>query len=193
MAYTVGIDQATQCGYALLDERGQRLTSGTWDLSIGKGEGAGYRFVRFVGYLRGLLDNFALGPENGLIFFEQPINYGQSGARGRDPVGPALVGHLQYQAELRGIPYSPIAIASAKATASSGRASKAEMVEAANRRWGLKLPIAYPPPGALDSKGKPKLPTFPGGSDNEADALWIAETGRARIYGPPAHQPVALL
>ena len=68
----------------------------------------------------------------------------------------------------------------------SGRAEKAAVVQAANTRWGLALPINYHL-GEVHLKGRkigqPMETTFPGFSDNVADALWIADTARSEITG----------
>lgn len=178
MKYVVGIDQATHCGYAVLDIGGQRLASGVWDVSPRPGEGAGFRFVRFVGLFRQLLDSFGIKHDTGLVFYEQPISYGHEGNRSPNDVGAALVSHIQYQCEMRGLPYSPVAAATAKKAAGSGRNGKLDMVREANSRWGLSLRSE---PRSPDPKtGKPRW-AFPGGSDNEADALWIAEAGRVAV------------
>lgn len=172
----IGIDQATACGYAVLNADGGRIVSGVWDLSPRRGEGDGFRYVRFVGLFRKLLESVGAEEGNAVVAYERPVAFGHSQARSVDQVGPALVGHILYQTEVRKIPYTAIAIATAKAAAGSGKFSKLQMIDAANQKWRLKL--GYVVSHAFDKNGRPKPPKFPGGSDNEADALWIAEAAR---------------
>lgn len=180
LEYVVGLDQATKCGYAVLDASGARIVSGVWDLSPRTGEGAGFRFVRFVGYLRQLLDKLGINGQNGLIFYEQSF----AGPNNASEIAGGLISHIEYQGEIRGIPYSAIHYGTVKKIATgNGHAGKLRMVTAANQQFGLNLPYTVPPAVALSKDGKPKLPSFPGGSDNEADALWIAWAGLQQVNG----------
>lgn len=175
-SYFVGIDQATRCGYAVLDAQGDRLASGTWDLGVRPGEGAGFRYVRFVGYFRQLLDSFGLDGKNTVVAYEQavPMRGGNS-----SEIGGALIGHLQYQCEVRKVPYEGIHYATVKRLAIGGRARKTDMIDAANSRWGLDLEWRET---GEDPNGRPRF-VFPGGSDNIADALFIADACRRRLSG----------
>lgn len=176
MRYAVGIDQATHCGWAVLDETGTRVASGVWDLSIRKGEGAGMRFVRFTGHLLTLCRSLFLDADNCLVFYEESF----AGANNASEIAGGLIGVIQLQCETKRIPYAAIHYGTVKKWATgTGRASKLRMVQAANSHWHLNLPYVEPPLGAMTGGKKPKLkePTFPGGSDNEADALWIAWAG----------------
>lgn len=184
MRYAIGLDQATLCGYAVLDEAGGRVASGVWNLAPREGQGAGFRFVRFVGLFRKLREDHGLTGQNAIVMYEQSFS-GQRGGDGAMHVSGAeinggLVAHIQYQCEVAGIPYWPIHYATVKKFATgSGSAAKLRMVQAANSQWHLDLPFTVPELGAMTrgKNPKPKLPTFPGGSDNEADALWIAYAG----------------
>ena len=175
--FFIGLDQATKCGYAVLDDAGNRVCSGVWDLTIRPGEGAGFRYVRFVGYLRQLWSSLDLNGKNAVLAFEKsvPIAGGNS-----SEVGGALIGHIQYQAEVKGIPYQAIHYATVKRMAVTGRASKLEMVQAANARWGLAFVVR---PTRINPKTKRQEYAFDGGCDNEADALWIADACRRGITG----------
>lgn len=179
--FIVGIDQAAACGYAVLDADGGRIVSGCWDLSLRRGEGDGFRYVRFVGLFRKLLESVGADADNAIVAYEKPIQYGQGQAHAPNDTGPALVAVIQYQCEVRGrIPYVSIAPSTAKAAAGSGRFSKTQMIDAANQRWHLKL--GYVLSHAFDKNGRPKPPKFPGGADNECDALWIAEAARRQAF-----------
>lgn len=177
--FIIGIDPATACGWAVLDEKGNRRASGVWDLSVRPGEGAGFRFVRYVGYLRQCFA--AYGPlRDALLFYEAPAVHRVTMSRGADLVSGGLIAHTTYQCEAKGIPYKDLAIATIKKHATgTGIASKRMMVAAANERWGLELRMSSRP---NPKKEGDQLWSFPGGGDNEADALWIADTGRMLYY-----------
>lgn len=149
----IGLDLATKAGWAVLDASGKRIDSGVWDCSILKGEGYGMRYLRLKLYLKALLREH-LDP---VVFYEQSVN--QAGpASGK--VQDGLLGVALCLLESVGVSqYAPIHYATAKKHATgNGAASKGDMIEAAAVRW------AYCPK-----------------DDNEADALWIADCGRATL------------
>lgn len=171
----VGIDPGTKCGWAVLDtSTGARLGSGVWDISNRPGEGAGFREVRFVSSLRRLLDAY---PE-AVVMYEAPVSIGTFAGGSAAELSGALRGLLRYHCETRRPPvaYSTVNISAVKRIATgSGNAKKGRMVLAANARWGMELRIEE---GPINKKSGKPTERYPGGSDNEADALWVAETGR---------------
>jgi len=145
MKTSIGIDPGTRCGWAVLDEGGQRVASGTWDCSVRRGEGAGFRFVRFERVLRELLDAY---PGSTLGYEEVRRHAGVDAAH----VYGGIRAHLQRLCEERGVPYCPIPVGTVKKLATGkGNADKDAMVAAAASQWGVQVE-----------------------DDNEADALWIA-------------------
>lgn len=187
MAVYVGLDPATISGWGVLNEHGDRLASGVWDCSNRPGDGAGMRLVRFNGSLRRLLEAF---PEDPRVFYERGVYrdfnvLGPDGrprkvanAASRDLAGE-LIGQILYICEVKRVPYARVDPMTVKKAAGSGRLKKEQMVIEANSRWPeLGIQIRYPAPTA-----KNQLPAFPGGRDNEADALWVAEAGRMGIIG----------
>ena len=56
----IGIDPGSSCGWAVLDEDGKRVASGTWDLKPKRHQGAGMRYVRCARMLRELLEAYPL-------------------------------------------------------------------------------------------------------------------------------------
>ena len=147
MTYYIGIDPATKCGYAVLDEDGKRLASGTWGLERRKGDGAGMLYVRFERLFRELL----LAYRGAVVAYEQQANRFAGSAH----VGLGIIAHLQRICEEEQVPYTGVTFSTVKKHATGkGNADKAAMIQHAERRWGLTH------------------------DDNEADALWIADTAR---------------
>lgn len=155
----LGIDIGLRFGWAVLDGSGVRIDSGCWDLRGTKHEGGGIRLLRLKVNLERLLQS-------------QDITLcGYELVQGRSMKDGIEVGHIY--GELRGVlksvmeeksvPYGPVSISSAKRTAFSGTAKKADMIREADLRWDCS-------PGP-----------------DEADALWVAETIRQQfsITGVP--------
>ena len=171
----IGIDTGTQCGYAVVDAHGVRLDSGIWHFGLKPDERDGQRLARFIHASRALIasqqehDRCCVGYEKAYPI--TPVTAALAGA---------FEGCLQVVCEQLRVPIRPIAPMSIKKHALSGRATKAQMVEAANRRWNREIRIDYRE-GQFDKLMQPKPPTFPGGGDNEADALWTADALRAGI------------
>jgi len=150
----LGIDPGTYCGFALLDE-GERIASGTWDLSIGRHESAGMRFVKLEHQLREILEN---GVD--LIAFEEVVRH--AGTQAAHIYG-GIVAVIKLTAEKKGVPYVGIPVGTVKKRATGkGNADKVAMVNAA-KRWFGSAP----------------------NDNNEADALWIALVATEQFQDAP--------
>jgi Holliday junction resolvasome RuvABC endonuclease subunit len=167
MTTYIGIDPAIHTGWAVLNDDGKRLASGVWDLSSRKSDGGGMVFVRFRRLFRELLNEpFYDGPMVGnklvtnrfpgqQVAFEQYVNHFPGAAQ----PSAGFQAQIQEECELRGIPYAGVSPGAIKRTATGrGNASKGMMQAAANHQW---FPAESAP-----------VP------EDEADALWIAETLR---------------
>lgn len=146
----LGIDPALSCGWGLV-EGGQRVASGTWDLSVrARWEGAGVGWLRLRSSLTAMLEQHPIVA----VGYEEVRRH--MGADAAHCYG-AIVGVIQMVCDRKGIPYTSIPVGTVKKTAcDKGNASKEEMIAAALREWGH----------ACDT-------------DDEADALWVAvATGR---------------
>jgi len=161
---TIGIDPATSCGYAVLDNNGDRITSGAWQLG-GRDAHDGKRWTALYDNMTRLMGRFANCPNivTTQLAYERVEAHG--GARGgRAYQSGASAGHnyggcvavIGLVCEHYGVPYTSLPVATAKRAAGKGSLSKVAMVTAATRRW--------------------QLPERPG--EDEADALWIAEALR---------------
>lgn len=141
----LGIDPATRTGFAILDN-GDRLASGTWDLSGATTEHGGLRFVRLQEALR---DTIALARPD-LVAYEVVMGHGPGGVLTAHLYG-ALVGVLLLTCARLRVATLGVHVGTAKKLATgSGKATKAAMVRAARERW--RHPVTH----------------------DEADALWIA-------------------
>lgn len=153
----IGIDPGTKCGWAVLDEQGVRLASGTWDISPRRHEGGGMRFVRLDRYLSELLDTYdgwhRSGEHRALLAYEEVRRHlGTDAAQ----IYGGIVATVTRICEGQQLPYQGIPVATVKRRATGkGNASKGEVNDAAARRWGL-VPVG----------------------EDEADALWIADSLR---------------
>lgn len=151
MSRVLGIDPATKCGWALLDN-GARVASGTWDCSIKPNESKGMRFVRFE---RQLLEVLEGGVD--LVMYED-VKYLRGIAASQ--VYGGIIGVMKLVLEKKRIEYAGIGVSEVKKLATGkGNADKKAMIAAAKVRWGL-----------------PGDPT-----EDEADALWIALAGSERL------------
>lgn len=152
MKYYIGIDPATKCGYAVLDEDGRARFSGTWKLERRAGDGAGMYYVRFSVLFTELLDSFEDDAQIVVAYEQQANRFAGSAA-----IGLGIIAQLQFLCEKRGIPYTGAMYAVIKKHATGrGNASKTDMMDAAGRNWKT-IPII---------------------DDNHADALWIADALR---------------
>lgn len=145
----IGIDPGSNCGWAVLDESGAWVASGTWGLTGGRFDGAGMRFVRLDSHVRELLSS---GGETVLGFEEVRRHMGTDAAH----IYGGIVATVMRVCEELHVPYAGTPVGTVKRQATGrGNAGKDEMVETAEARWGVKVT-----------------------DDNEADALWIAEVMR---------------
>ena len=150
----VGIDPGTKCGWAVLDARGERVASGTWDLSGGRHEGGGMRYLRARRLLRELLADKRIAA---LAYEEVRRHAGTDAAH----VYGGIVAQVSAECEDVGVAYSAVPVGTVKKQATgNGSASKEAMLAAARSRWGE------------DVVG-----------EDEADALWIADSLRTSLAG----------
>ncbi len=160
----IGIDPGTQCGWAVLDEDGNRLVSGEWNLSGNRWEGAGMRFVKLQVALRKLIEAH-INPDDVL---EDNIRLGIEEVRAHQGTDAAhvyggILASVQLICESFRLPYMGIPVATAKRVATGkGNSGKPNMLSAAMDRW------------------KPDDWPIPFG-ENEVDALWIAEALRQQL------------
>lgn len=150
----VGIDIGTTCGWGLIGPDGRRVASGKWDLKARRHEGGGMRFLRFGRLLTELLEGQQV---EAVVYEEVRRHMGTDAAH----VYGGLVAHLQTVCEVKGIPYTGIPVGTVKKAATGkGNAGKEAMVDAAKVRWPELADLVL----ALE--------------DDEADALWVAESWR---------------
>lgn len=153
MKTIIGIDPASRCGWAVLTEDGQRVASGTWDLSPRRYESAGMRFVKFERSFLELLNTY---PDCVVVYEEVRRHAGTDAAH----VYGGLVATLQRVCLTRPagvVEHAGIPVGTVKKTATGkGNAGKEQMIAAADKQWLDRIV----------------------GDDNEADACWIAETWR---------------
>jgi Holliday junction resolvasome RuvABC endonuclease subunit len=155
LSLVLGIDPATACGWALLDELGERVAGGVWDLSVRRGEGGGMRFLRCERMLRELLANHNVVA----VGYERP---GHQRSLSAQEVLQGLKATIERVCEELRVHYTCFSPGEVKKEATgNGNAGKPEMVAAARKKWGH--PVS--------------------GDDNAADALWVAELLRQDIYG----------
>lgn len=151
-AVIVGIDPGTNCGWAVLDAvSGERVASGTWDLKPRRHEGGGMRYVHFDRFFGALFDSYDV---HAVAYEEVRRHAGTDAAH----IYGGIVAHIGSACERREVPYEGMPVGTVKKTATGkGNAGKPEMEAAANRKW----------PDSV-----------PDDCDDEADALWVAETWR---------------
>jgi len=118
----LAIDPGTHCGYAL-----SPFESGVWDLSVGRHEGGGMRFVKLRNYLIKACEGVDL------VTYEEV-----RGHRGTDAaqVYGGIVAILQEHCELKEIPYLGVPVGTIKKFATGkGNSNKDAMLAAARKRW----------------------------------------------------------
>lgn len=146
----VGIDPGTACGWAVLEADGSRIASGTWDLKPRRHEGGGMRYVR----ARRLLDELLGAYPGAQLAYEEVRRHAGTDAA---QIYGGIVAMVSALCEERKVPYVGVPVGTVKKCATGkGNAGKPEMIAAANTTWSLAI----------------------GDADDEADALWIAETWR---------------
>jgi len=134
----LAIDPGTHCGYAL-----SPFESGVWNLSVGRHEGGGMRFVK----LRNCLIRVCAGVD--LVIYEEVRRHlGTDAAH----IYGGIVAIIQEHCELKEIPYQGVPVGTIKKFATGkGNSNKEAMLAAARDRW--------PEVDIVD--------------DNQADALWL--------------------
>jgi crossover junction endodeoxyribonuclease RuvC len=147
----LGIDPGTHCGWAIIDSDGAFLTSGEWNLTGSRFDGAGMRYIRLHKHLADILDSLKVD----LVAYEEVRRHiGTDAAH----VYGAIVGLIQRECEARNIPYTGIPVGTVKKHATGkGSGKKEAMLGAARARW---------PDRTWSTK-----------DNNEIDARFIAECG----------------
>jgi len=138
MKKIIGIDPGTHCGYAL-----SPFESGVWNLSVGRHEGGGMRFVKLRNYLVKVCEGVDL-----VVYEEVRRHLGTDAAH----IYGGIIAIIQEYCELKGIPYQGVPVGTIKKFATGkGNSNKEVMLAAARAQWP-----------ELDIK-----------DDNQADALFL--------------------
>lgn len=154
MSLYIGIDPGTSCGWAVLDQNGNRIASGTWNLQPRKSDGAGMRYVRFEQNFKELLNAY-----DGLVAYELVAAH-----KGTDAahIYGGIVASITRLCEEAGRDYCGVPVGTIKKIATGkGNASKNAMLDPAIERWG------WPNERGVEAM-----------TDDEVDALWCAEAAR---------------
>lgn len=134
------------------------------------------RFLRLRQYLDTLCDSGAI---LAVGYEEVRRHQGVDAAH----VYGGIVAVIASWCEEQGIPYQGQPVGTVKKLATgNGAAGKGAMVIAANAQWDMDIPINRQTLTGKDGK-ETICYSFPGGGDNEADSLWIAETLRRSLGG----------
>ena len=135
----LAIDPGTHCGYA-----SSPFESGVWDLSVGRHEGGGMRFVKLRHFLQ--METIT---EFGLVVYEEVR--GHKGVDAAQVYG-GIVAIITEMCELQNIPYQGVPVGTIKKFATGkGNSNKEVMLATARAKWP-----------EIDIK-----------DDNQADALWL--------------------
>lgn len=146
----VGIDPGTNCGWCIIED-GKRIASGTWNLAGKRHEGGGMRYLRFR---RSFCEVIGSGDIDAVAYEEVRRHKGVDAAH----IYGGIIGQLAEICESQNLPFTAIPVTTIKKVATGrGNAGKADMIKAANNKWGLQL--------STEERKK---------EDNEADALWVA-------------------
>lgn len=142
-------------GWAVLDANGNWMASGEWDLSPNRFEGGGMRYVKCQSAFRKLLFTFSEVADGVVVGMEEvPFIKHATAAQ----VYGGLMASLQTICEELDVPYQGRPVKTVKRLATgNGNAGKPAMVKAALERWGH------------------------ADTNNEADALWVAESLRLEL------------
>ena len=146
----IGIDPATQTGWAVLAHDGAYIDSGSVSFSFdARHEGGGMRYVRAGRFFAALVAKYP----GCLVVYERVDRHRGTAAA---HVYGGIIAELQRVCEEARAPYRGIPVAHVKQAATGkGKAGKKEMIAAVAKRWDVVV-----------------------ADDNEADALWVAETER---------------
>lgn len=127
----IGLDLGTHCGWAIF-QYGERMASGTWNLSIRRHEGQGMRLLRF----RQSLDELVERTGARILGYEIPITGAMKGSA--SIVFGALLGALHTRCDTvePTLTYKGVGVSTVKKLATGkGNANKEAMVQAAKKRW----------------------------------------------------------
>jgi hypothetical protein len=156
----VGIDQARECGYAVLDLDGLRVDSGTWTLAKAKDDprSVGARYDALIGNVAALV---RWCERRQMIV--RAIAYEDVGAQAMRSLTNmrqlnGYIAAVEIAAHRAFVRTVPVATPTVKKTAGRGGATKEYMIWAAEDRWDQDM-----------------------ADDNEADALWTAEAARLKL------------
>jgi Holliday junction resolvasome RuvABC endonuclease subunit len=157
--WIIGIDPGTSLGWAVLDDAGAVVSSGVERLAVRSTESPGMRYLRARAHVGRLLD--LAGAREVVVGYEEVRRH--AGTQAAHVYG-GIVSQVLAECAARGIETAGVPVGSVKATATGkGAASKDAMIAAARARW----------------------PNVTPATDDEADALWIAETLRRTLGGAP--------
>lgn len=151
-SYILGLDLATTCGWALIDEASGKAMTGHWLFSSRKRDFCvGARYMRFEKALEEIVAKYKISA----IAYEDVMPFAHKNiASVRLYNGWVAV--LSIFSEKHKIPLWPVAIKTIKKHAvGHGAASKADMIESARARW----------------------PEAEVATDDEADAIFAASAG----------------
>jgi len=148
----LAIDPGTKCGYCVM--QGKRIiASGTWDLSVKRGEGGGMRFIR----LRKYLDEVCKQYPPDFVLYEASGHFRSIAA---SAVYHGIVGKIMEHCEDGKLAYEGVPLATLKVYATGkGNANKEAMRAAAERRLS----------GVFHGLSE--------ADDNEIDAVWLGLWG----------------
>lgn len=147
----LGIDPATRCGWAILDEEGERIDSGTWQLCNHADH------AERLDSMRDALQLLAAQYDRQIVAVAyEETNRHRSRAQARVGYGlEAVILLAAARHDWMALTYTAQQI---KAAAGDAKADKAAMVAAARQQWGVTCDW-----------------------HDEADALWTAEVARRDI------------
>lgn len=122
------LDLGTKTGYAF--RTGGSLAVGTSNFEPRRGEGAGYRFLRFRAWLN---ETYKLQPF-GVVYYEQVVGISPRGGQsGQQQVYGGLLATLMTWCEDHGVPYSGVPVPTIKKAATGkGNAKKEDMMRVAH-------------------------------------------------------------
>ena len=119
----LAIDPGTHCGYAI-----SPFESGVWNLSVGRHEGGGMRFVKLRNYLRIICDKGI----DLLVYEEVRRHLGTDAAH----IYGGIIAIIQEHCELHEIPYQGVPVGTIKKFGSGkGNSNKEVMLAAAREQW----------------------------------------------------------
>lgn len=147
MKHYIGIDPATKCGWAVMNEKGELIASGTWNLAPRRHESSAMRWVKF----RKSFDELVQTYSPAAVAYEEVARHAGTNAA---HVYGGLVAIMQAYMEEAKINFAGIPVGTVKKHATGkGNAKKEAMMAAFAEKFGR------------DAK-----------DDNEADAAFIVDS-----------------